>query len=289
MDKVYNPTNKGETMGIKVAASDLKRLLTLTQRRQTVAGKNNPQVIACVLRGGADFEGEATILQTTSLVRDGRTSVSRFYVHCEVDGEESIVVPDIDQMLGVLKAHSGEITLSSKDNKTIIKSAKKRTTLQAQAGGLAFPHSQETIGEWETKSMALMKKVDADLYHMTDGSNLEAFYTVSLPASELAEAFSCDNINGQKLNQYEFIGAKETCLSVRTGGIFKGQTEYTFEGEAPLDEFSVVFEGGLENVMSQISGDVQVSFLDFRPYNQGIRAIFTWEGGIFMQAGVIDG
>ena len=176
----------------------------------------------------------------------------------------------------------------SQDNKTLIKSAKTQTTLQAQAGGLAFPHSQETIGEWETKSIVLMKKVDADLYHMADGSNLEAFYTVSIPASELAEAFSCDNINGQKLNQYEFIGAKDTCLSVRTGGIFKGMTEYTFDCDAPQEEFSVVFEGGLENVMSQISGDVQVSFLDFRPYNQGIRAIFTWEGGIFMQAGVLN-
>lgn len=270
-------------MGIKVAASDLKRLLSLTQRRQTVAGKNNPQVIACVLRGR---DGS---LATTSLVRDGRTSVSHFHVPCEVEGEESIVIPDIDQMLGVLKAHSGEITLSSNDNKTLIKSTKKRTTLQAQAGGLAFPHSQETIGEWETKSMALMEKIGSEAYQMADGSNLEAFYTVSIPASELAEAFSCDNINGQKLNQYEFIGAKEASLSVRTGGIFKGQTEYTFEGEAPLDEFSVVFEGGLENVMSQISGDVQVSFLDFRPYNQGIRAIFYWDGGLFMQAGVIDG
>lgn len=269
-------------MGIKVAASDLKRLLSLTQRRQTVAGKNNPQVIACVLRGSAGN------LSTTSLVRDGRTSVSHFSVGCEVDGEESIVVPDIDQMLGVLKAHSGEITLSSKDNKTLVKSGKKQTTLQAQEGGLAFPHSQETIGEWETKSVALSSKIDTETYTMADGNNLQAFYTVTIPAEELAEAFSSDNINGQKLNQYEFVGAKDTCLSVRTGGIYKGRTEYTFDCDAPKDEFSVVFEGGLENVMSQISDDVKVSFLDFRPYNQGIRAIFSWEGCIFMQAGVLN-
>lgn len=280
--------NEGASMGIKTTASDLKRLLTLTQRRQTVAGKNNPQVIACVLRGGLDSEGVA-ILQTTSLVRDGRTSVSRFYVPCEINVEEQIVIPDIDQMLGVLKVHSGEVTLSSKDNKTIIKSAKKQTTLQAQAGGLAFPHSQETIGEWETKSMALMQKVSADSYLMADGSSLTSFYTVSLPASELNEAFSCDNINGQKLNQYEFSGVNKTSLIVRTGGIFKGMTEYTFDCDAPNEDFTVCFEGGLENVMSQISGDVQISFLDFRQYKQGIRAVFSWEGGIFMQAGVIDG
>tara|TARA_R100001510_G_scaffold34133_1_gene30625 strand:- start:23900 stop:24766 length:867 start_codon:yes stop_codon:yes gene_type:complete len=285
---------KGESMGIKVACSDLKKLLTLTQRRQTVAGKNNPQVLACVLR----CQGLQKWLRTDSLVRDGRTSVSSFWVGAAIEpadtGPESIVVPDIEQMLGVLKAHKGEITLTSQDNKTIIKSAKKKTTLQAQSGGLAFPHSQETIGEWERKSADLLQRFSPDEYKMADGTRIEAFYTVSLPASELAEAFSCDNINGQKLNQYEFIGAKETSLSVRTGGIYKGQTEYTFEGEAPLDEFTVVFEGGLENVMSQLNCDVKVSFLDFRPYKQGIRAIFSWddpdllEGGIFMQAGVIN-
>ena len=269
-------------MGIKVAASDLKRLLTLTQRRQTVAGKNNPQVIACILRYGDNR------LFTKSLVRDGRTSVSYFYVAAEADGEENIVVPDIEQMLGVLKAHSGTVSLSSKDNKTVIRSGKKTTTLQAQSGGLAFPHSTETIGEWEEKSSMLLMKVSRNSYQMADGKTLEAFYTMTIPASELAEAFSSDNINGQKLNQYGFFGSPNSML-IRTGGLYKGMTEYALDVELPEEEFEVVFEGGLENVMSEISGDIQVSFLDFRPYNQGIRAIFFSEDhGHIMQAGVIN-
>ena len=58
---------------MKIQTSALQGLLEKTQRKQTVAGSTNPQVVACMLRG--DGQGTASV---TSLVKDGVTSQSRF-------------------------------------------------------------------------------------------------------------------------------------------------------------------------------------------------------------------
>tara|TARA_R110001592_G_scaffold89703_6_gene263671 strand:- start:2087 stop:2908 length:822 start_codon:yes stop_codon:yes gene_type:complete len=272
---------------LTVNASSLKRLLIMTQRKQTVAGKTNPQVTACVLRS---HEG---VLSTTSLVRDGKTSVSQFSIACEGDSEP-LPIPDIDRLLGVLKAHSGEIKITPKDDNSGIKvkSAKKQTTLQANLNGLAFPHSTETIGAWESKSLELAGKINPELstYTLGDGTVLEPFAQLTLDANILEDAFSCDSINGQKLNRYRFqMGGELDCAYVEVGDPMKGQTLIKLNEETvECEEFTWSFEGGLENVVSFMSGDVTLSFLDFRKYNQGIRLIITSDNGWFMQAGVLE-
>jgi len=268
-------------MAITLKANDLKNLLEMTQRKQTVAGKTNPQVMACVLRY------EEGVVSTTSLVRDGKTSVSRFTIPAE-KGEGHIVIPDIDRMLGVLKAHSGSVTLTSTNNTTKIKSAKKQTTLTANAGALAFPHSAETIGEWEDMSRQLMEKVSiGGSYQMRDGSELPYMAMMTVDSGELSEALSCDNINGQKLNRYTFTAGVDMVLTV--GDPLKGQTEINLGEYQGMGDWNTSFEGGLENVVSNMSGEITLYFLDFRQHNQGIRMILTDGTSHLMQAGVIDG
>ena len=273
---------------ITVNASALKRLLCLTQRRQTVAGKNNPQVVACVLR--ADNQR----LSTTSLVRDGKTSVSYFSVPCMVHPEkedEAMPVPDIDRLLGVLKHFSGEIKISTSKTGIVVKSSKKQTTLQANLNGLAFPHSTETIGAWEEKSMALADKIDGNTYKLADGSVIEPMCSITVDADHLAEALSADNMNNQKLNRYKFhMGGEFTDSYLHVGDPLKGQTIVKLVEDLKHDceEWEWSFEGGLENVVSFLSGDLKLSFLDFRQYEQGIRMIVEADNGWFMQAGVLE-
>jgi hypothetical protein len=57
----------------------------------------------------------------------------------------------------------------------------------------------------------------------------------------------------------------------------------------PSDDFSVTFEGGLENIFKHYSGDVKLSFLDFSDYKQGIKLIITFGNGDFVfQSGVLN-
>ena len=83
----------------------LRDLLIRTQRKCHIMGKGQNQVAACVLRCD---EGVAT---TTSLVRDGKTSLSRFSIPCG-EGTTALPIPDIDRILGVLKAHGDTVKLS---------------------------------------------------------------------------------------------------------------------------------------------------------------------------------
>lgn len=284
---------------ITVQASDLKRLLLMTQRKQTVAGKNNPQVTSCLLT--ATQSGEVFNLNTVSLVRDGRTSVSSFNVPMESCSPSTVQVPipDIDRALGVLKAHNGVVKLTWTTNSIKIKSSNKQTTLTANANALAFAHSTETIIGWHTKSNELMNKVGTDCYYANNGDAIEPAYSLQLPASDLASAFACDNINGQKLNRYTFAIENGICPTVSVGDPMKGQTEIQLS-EEPVPEgllgFTWSFEGGLDYVVSLLSGNVWLKFLDFRKYDQGIRLLIVGEltsedshthECVVMQAGVL--
>ena len=286
---------------ITIEASDLRRLLLMTQRKQTVAGKNNPQVTSCLL--SATHNGDLFNLNTISLVRDGRTSVSSFNVPMESCSPSMVQVPipDIDRALGVLKAHNGVVKLTWTTNSLKIKSSNKQTTLTANANALAFAHSTETIIGWYEKSSELMQKVQPDKYHLSTGSGvIEPCYSIQLPASELAAAFACDNINGQKLNRYTFAIQSGKCPTVSVGDPMKGQTEIQLTDEVvDLDkssDFTWEFEGGLDYVVSLLSGNVWLKFLDFRKYEQGIRLLLVGEltsedshihECVVMQAGVL--
>ena len=273
---------------MKANTGAIKRLLELTSRKQFVSGKPQQQVIACILRNTDDGA------ETISLVRDGKTSIARFSIPAEWStSDDGLVVPDIDRLVGVLSAHSGDVTLAHSNEgigKLKVKSGRKQPTLTAEAGGLAFPHSSETIGEWEEKSVALAGQIQDDGYHMRDGSVREPFCTFTLPCGLLADALHCDAINAQKLNRYTFH-YEGHLLSVDVGDALKGQTRIDLieaDAESNVDDWEASFEGGLEHICGSYSGDVQLDFLDFRPEGQGIRVILRFDNSDWVyQASVL--
>ena len=263
-----------------VSNTGLARLLELTKRPQVVAGKPQSQVSACIL----EFKDERCT--TTSLVRDGKTSLSHFSIPAQGTGH--IAIPDIDRLLGVLKFHSADLTLTVDGSKLRIKSGSKQTTIISDEGGLAFPHSTETIGEWFNKSLALAGQIDQNgAYTMRDGSKRESFFSWAINSTELFEAFRCDNMNGQKLNRYALSYADKV-MTVKTGDELKGQTDITFDIESDAEAFEATFEGGLENVLKNLDGEIRLHFIDFRPEGQGIRLILdAWGDGYVFQASIL--
>lgn len=279
-------------MSIKVNTQLLKGMLNRTKRIQCVGGKPQPQVTACVLSAIDDR------VSTTSLVRDGKTSLSVFSIPTEAMGrdKEDIPVPDIDRVLGVLGSHSSPVKIEYEDNKLIFSSGKKKTRLTASLNGLAFPHSSETILEWGKKSDELCSKFvwrDGFMhYSMANGKIREPSYVWKVDANELFEALRCDNMNGQKLNRYT-ISIRDSVIRVGVGEELKGFTVVEFANDdkglsSQQFEMDWDFEGGLENVLSGLSGDIIISILDFSKEGQGMRLVIDLgERGFVYQAGVI--
>jgi len=269
---------------MQTTSGALKNLLEITSRKQFVNGKPQQQVIACVLRPTED----GTSASTTSLVRDGRTSIGTFTIGAKWDeAEEGLVVPDIERLMGVLSAHSGEVTIKQDGGMLRIKSGKKQTSLNAEAGALAFPHSNETISEWEEKSVGLSAQISEEGYIMRDGSTRAPFFKATLPCGELASAMRCDNINGQKLNQFAFEHNTGT-LSLHVGDTLKGQTSITLSDSHSGEDFKTTLEGGIDQIISNYGGEVHLHFIDFRPEGQGIRAIIRFDNGDWIyQASVL--
>jgi len=274
---------------MKMGAAHLNELLQLTTRPQFVNGKPHQQVIGCILRNNGDG-----MVSTTSLVRDGKTSLSHFVRPAIFDeGEIDLVVPDIERLCGVLSAYNGEVTLtqdnSGSTNMLRVKGSRRQTSLVAEAGALAFPHTSETIGEWEAKSRKLSEQIGADgsSYIMRDGSRREAFCSLTVNCSDLHEALKTDTLNSQKLNRYTFL-ARDKKMYIVTGESLKGQTEYelcnVFGGHT---EWESTYEGGLDRVVSSMSGDVNLHFIDFRPEGQGIRLIAHFPCGSWVYQAAI--
>lgn len=269
-------------MTMTVSNTGLQRLLELTKRPQVVAGKPQSQVVACIL----EFKDERCT--TTSLVRDGKTSLSHFGIPAE--GTGAIAIPDIDRLLGVLKYHGKDLTLEVDGSKLRVRSGTKQTTIISDEGGLAFPHSQETIGEWFNKSLGLAGQIDQNgAYKLRDGSERKAFMSWAINSTELFEAFRCDNMNGQRLNRYKLTYADDV-ITVATGDELKGLTTTSFEiatGE-DIEAWEATFEGGLENVLKNLDGEIRLHFIDFRPEGQGIRLILdAWGDGYVFQASIL--
>ena len=267
-------------MAIETRNDALRRVLELTQRKQSVSGKLQEQVVACVLR----FENNN--LSTTSLVRDGKTSLARFTAPASGD-DGTLCIPDIDRLLGVLNAHGTDLKLELDGSKLRVKSGSKTTTLLADLNGLAFPHSSETIGEWEDKSLQLSESISSSGYKMRSGENREPFFSLTLEAVNLFEALRCDAINGQKLNRYHFTLTDKT-FTVAVGDELKGATDIVLAEDVEGDDWEWTFEGGLEHILKPYSGDVELHFFDFRKEGQGIRVLMLLPDGSWVfQAGII--
>lgn len=257
---------------VKVDGTELTWLLGVTQRKQNVGGKAHAQVTSCMLDC---VPGE---MSTTTLVKDGLTSLSDFTIACE-GGWTSVDYPripvaDIDTLLGALKYHGNTVTLSydKKTEKLLIKSAKKQTTLSTSAKALAYTNARDTIEAWFKKSTDLAAKFTKEGYVTNDLDIIEPAHTYVVDAVDLFEALRCDAMNGQKLNRYTFLMKKEG-LDVVVGGEMKGLTSTTLIEDDSEVELEWAFEGGLDNVLVGLKGDVVLDFYDFREHNQGVRMV----------------
>ena len=267
---------------MKVSTTALVRLLKTTKRNQFVNGKEQPQVVSCILRS------EGGTVQTTSIVRDGKTSVARFSI--TGDGfPATIPVPDIDRLLGALKFHGQNVTLDVTENKLVVKSGNKTTTMSANTDGRALPNIHTTIGEQEKNSQERAQSIEENKYVLQDGDKITPFFSYTMDAENLFDALRCDEMNGQRLNRYRFIG-EEDDFKVVVGDHLKGQTEILLDNEkiTPKKSFEATFEGGLEYVLKHYNGKVRLSFFDFTNIGQGYRLVLTFSNEDFLlQASVL--
>lgn len=269
-----------------VDTQSLMWLLKCTQRKQTISGKSIPQVSACMLTcaGGRMF--------TCSLTKDGVSSVGIFSIPAA--GDARIPVSDIETMLGVLKYHGNALTLSYGNDKLKLKSSSKQTTLTASENALAFPHSPTTLKEWSNTSITFAGKINVGneiSYTMNDGTVLKPIATWEcVDAVRFYEAVRCDEMNGQKLNTFTFKG-HELGLGVIVGKQLKGQTEYDLDKRGSSWPFVATYQGGFNNLFSNINGNINLYFFDFTEWKQGIKMLITFGDGdfIFQSALLGDG
>ena len=280
-------------MQIKIERDNLIRLLKKTQRPQTVAGKKIEQVHGCMLSLTNDYAN------TTSLVKDGVTSVASFNEPIDelitttnlIDGVGHIPIPNIKDMLGILSMHNTSLLLAYENNKLRIKSGGKQTTLAVSENALAFPHSPDLLKEWSDKSKNIAGKFSLESdegwakgqfipkYRKNDGEILTPLYCAKLSANVLYEALRCDGINGQKLNNYTFNFKEGDGLYVQVGNELKGQTEslvFPFTGYSDLTS---TVNGGLENVLKHMDGEIVLSLFDFTEADMGCPIVITTPTG----------
>jgi hypothetical protein len=260
----------------------LEQLLMATLREQNINGKSQDQVAGCVL---ILSEGK---VGTTSIVKDGKTSLSRFSFEVGKHEDESIPVPDIRRMLGVLKHHDKDyVKLTHDTGKVLVKSKNKQTTLTGGLDAKAFANSQYTLDEWSKQALKRAEQIiDGKTYMTLDKQVIPPFFTAEVDANELYSALQCDGMNGQKLNRYKF-SIKNNQFFVTVGGAFKGLTEVHL-GDYTMDDFEAVYEGGLENIAKHYSTKIKLRFFNFKDYGQGIRLLLAMENGDWVfQSGVL--
>ena len=255
---------------INISNTQLKRMLNITKRKQTVNGKQQSQVESCVLMCGGN---KARI---TSLTRD-LTGLTEVVGDC--DGTGNIPIPDIDRVLGVLSLHSENLVLTWEAGKLRFKTIGKQTTLDASFDAKAFMHSQETIMDFQVRSETLANKINHNMgiYTLGDGTEQHSFCAFSVDVADLYDACRCDTINGQRLNRYTFkVDLEETLeIEITVGDPSLGQTTSIIpvEGGAmkPLSDFTWDFDGGLDELFKGFTGKATLNFFDFREHGQGIR------------------
>ena len=284
--------DEGDKM--KIRNDTLQRLLRVTQREQTVAGKAQKQVHSTMLRLHEDGW-----VVTTNLDRDGVSSLSLFSVLSESspEGPMDYPVPDIDLLLGVLKQHGEIVTLIHEDSKLRIRSGKKSTTIPASKQAKAHLNSTHTVDEWFQKSMQRHDQIRPEGYYMNAPYDevRKPFCRLVANSNDLFEACRCDTINNQKLNRYLFTINVGSGLQITVGNELKGRTTTMIESDggtvwfgAEGENFDVTLEGGLENVFNHYpSSKVTLDFFDFRPEGQGIRILFAIAGDYVLQAGLL--
>jgi hypothetical protein len=263
---------------ITVETNSLKWLLSLAQRKHTIDGKAHAQLYSVILKASGGR------MSLCSLVKDGVTSLMRLSIPCTGEGE--VVITDIDNTLGVLKYHGGVLNITPTHDKVKFKSNNKQTTLGANKGAKAFPHTPETIEQWSKKSEELASKINADdlIYTTNDGEKLSCKWTFfDLDTTSLYEAVRCDSMNGQKFNQYT-IKYDEPKLSITVGKELKGKTnsEIAIMRKGSISPFKATYNGGLEHIFSNLNHDVTIGMWDFTHVNGGYPMLITLGEGDFI-------
>lgn len=286
---------------LTIRNDNLTRLLKQTKRTHTVDGKTQDQVTSCVLRDGPER------VHTTSLVKDGVSSLSRFsteYIDMGRDmGEGNFYITDIDTMLGALKYHGQTVRLSQVGHKITIFSKNKQTTLDASPDARAYPSNPRTLKEWEQSARDLAERIYLDhrfndnyLYASDDVAIAPQFSFYGIDSTDLYEIFRCDSMNKQKKNEYK-IGISPTFdstdleLLISVGGDAKGSTTDMIEfkhSSGLMDNVSFTIKGGMEQLFAVVGGEVDMHILDFTAHEQGHKVLFDLGNGDFVfQSGLI--
>jgi len=267
-------------MSVIMQKKELEGLLDKTSRLAIINGKLLPQVEGCVLQ----CDGES--IKTTSIVKDGRTSVALFSAPLVSSEIDSVVVSNITVFKNALSVHNGMVNLVRLDNKIRIQSNNKQTTIISDARAPAFPHSQKTIKEWVEESEIRMGSVSEDGAYTTNcGTVVEPLASYDVDAQELREGILSGNINGQKVARYTFTFDKQN-LYVSVGQSLKGETRTLLHTDPLNDETpssKTCFEGGIENTLKTVKGLVKIHFLDFSDFGGGISVIYAFDGGLVFQ------
>lgn len=286
---------------LTIRNDNLTRLLKQTKRTHTVDGKTQDQVTSCVLRDGAER------VHTTSLVKDGVSSLSRFStefidIHRDM-GEGHFYITDIDTMLGALKYHGQTVRLSQLGHKITIFSKNKQTTLDASPDARAYPSNPRTLKEWEQSARELAERIYLDhrfndnyLYSSDDVAISPQFSFYGVDSTDLYEIFRCDSMNKQKKNEYKIMisptsDSADLELLINVGGDAKGSTTDMIEfnySSGKASNVSFTIKGGMEQLFAVVGGEVDMHILDFSAHEQGHKVLFDLGNGDFVfQSGLI--
>jgi len=245
-----------------------------------INGRPLPQVDACVLRY------ENGVIHTTSIVKDGKTSVARFCTPMDDSTVGDLTISNIEMFLGALSAHKDTVSVERIDeNKIRLKSKNKQTTLVSSSNAPAFSHSNKTVEEWEKESLERINNISyKGSYTLKDGEVFEPIASFTVNAVLLSDAIKCGNVNSQKISQYRFFTDEDFELNVSIGNALKGETTTLLETlEDNKIQFSTVVEGGLDFVLQNAKGNVILHFIDFRKMGAGISLIMVFDGNIVFQ------
>ena len=256
---------------MKSNKGDLISLLKNTQRNANINGKMIPQVLGCII------ECWDEVARTVMVVRDGKTSISSFSMPCSHQDAERIIIPNIEKVIGALKAHSEEISILQTDDKIRILSGKKSTTLVADQRALAFPHTTDTLKDWQMKAQKRFADacLEQNMYKMASGEMRMPFLITTIAGGALRSALDAGNINGQKVSRYSFKG-EGGGLYVTVGNEMSGETTILLDD--CNCEFEAVFEGGFENI--DINTPTMLSFVSFKEEDAGFGLIIDYGCGL---------
>ncbi len=260
----------------------LQEMLKAARRFSYINGTKQPQCHACVIICDQNSD-KATIVST---VKDGVSSVHELQMDCEAGGFLHIVVADIADMLGVLKTHSDEITITVDkigDN-LIIKSSNKKTVLRSSALCRAYPSSRQTAIEQMGKAESIILKIDKTNRTYTDSNGKKHTpLTGDYSRDVLVEAFKSANVNGQSVARY-LLHNSDNNTHITTGVSLRGKTSTMISFAA--FPYNIEFGGGLEEVLTYFDKTIILSIYDMRDYGGGFILLFQDGRNMVMQVGV---